>query len=438
MGPCRGDLGPPGGGRSGRARGRRARLDAASGVVVLPGHRHARGPDLRPRRRRHRDRRRRPARRRRGPAHRALRVRPRPRDRAQRRRPASFGVQLALPDVAARAVHASTTAWSCPTTSRSTSAPTSGQRGPARLPRVGAGRRPAAARSTSPATAATRSTPARAPATSPSTPTARRRGCRCARRRARSARCCPPGRYDLDAESSVRATSACAASTPRADAPYSVQVLSALRRRRRWRAARDRARSSSTAGFARAGHAVAYLVVTLPVTLLALPAVAAADRSARRSAWPGSGCRCCSPRRRACRAARAARPARRQPLAGRAGPADPGPRARHRAARSGARSTCSRDRSLWRMATHLALRPVLVAALLVVALAPVFALALLLRARDRRARGRGRGRLRRAVGARRRRSGCVLLALALPAAALALADAGDALPRAVRDHARRC
>ena len=36
VGPCRGDLGPPGGGRSARARDRRARLHARARVVSYP------------------------------------------------------------------------------------------------------------------------------------------------------------------------------------------------------------------------------------------------------------------------------------------------------------------------------------------------------------------------------------------------------------------
>ena len=105
-----------------RARDRRARLDRASALVSYPVDRHARGPDVRPRRRRHRDRRRRPARQRRGPAQRALRRSgTAPRDRDAASRPASSAcARAARPRCSARA--ASPTASSCPTTSRSTSA----------------------------------------------------------------------------------------------------------------------------------------------------------------------------------------------------------------------------------------------------------------------------------------------------------------------------
>ena len=89
---------------------------------LLPGHRRARGPRVRPRRRRHHDRRRRPARRRRGPAHRALRVRAHAGDRTRSVEGRRLQGHLALPDLAAGPVHASSTASSCPTTSRSRSA----------------------------------------------------------------------------------------------------------------------------------------------------------------------------------------------------------------------------------------------------------------------------------------------------------------------------
>ena len=99
------------------------------------------------------------------------------------------------------------------------------EREPARLSRLGPDHRPAAARSTSRTTAATRSTRARAPAPSRCRPPARRRGCRCARARARSARRCRPAATTIDAESSSGRESV-RGLTARDDAPYSVQALS--------------------------------------------------------------------------------------------------------------------------------------------------------------------------------------------------------------------
>ena len=171
----------------------------------------------------------------------------------------------------------------------------------------------------------------------------------------------------------------------------------------------------------RAGHAVAYLVVTLPVTLLALPAVAAAD--ARRGAQRGRdrAAAAASPRRRACRGLeRLDRRAANRWLDAQVPPIPGRVRGTRRRVPALAR-TCSRTARCGGPPRTSTLRPVLVAALLVVALAPVFALALLPAARDRRARGRERASTTSGRGRSGPALGLVLLALALPAAALALA-----------------
>jgi signal transduction histidine kinase len=168
----------------------------------------------------------------------------------------------------------------------------------------------------------------------------------------------------------------------------------------------------------RAGHAVAYLFVTLPVTLLALPAVAALTLGAALSV-AGIGLPLLVAAAACCRALeRLDRRAANRWLAAQVPPI-PGPVL-------GAGSAFRRslyllsDRSLWRTATHLALRPVLVAAMLVVALAPLFAFALLLELGVGGLAGAGDvdfvGPWALGPG-----SGLALSALAVPAAALALA-----------------
>ena len=169
----------------------------------------------------------------------------------------------------------------------------------------------------------------------------------------------------------------------------------------------------------RAGHAVAYLVVSLPVTLLAWPAVAllvigaalsvAGHRAAARGRRGG-----CVP------GARAAGPARREPLAGHAGAA------RTRVACAAATGALRRtldllnERSLWRMAAFLTIRPLLAAALMAVALVPVFVFALLLELGIEGVAGAaevdfvGPWTLTPLLGV-------ILLAFALPAAALTVA-----------------
>jgi hypothetical protein len=127
--------------------------------------------------------------------------------------------------------------------------------------------------------------------------------------------------------------------------------------------------------FTRAGHAVAYLATTLPVTLLALPAVAALTLGAALSV-AGIGlpllvaaaafCRTLErlDRRAANRWLGAQVPPIAKPVLGTGGPFR--------------RSLyLLSDHSLWRTVTHLTLRPLLVGAMVVVALVPVFAFALL-------------------------------------------------------------
>ena len=128
--------------------------------------------------------------------------------------------------------------------------------------------------------------------------------------------------------------------------------------------------------FARAGHAIAYLFVTLPVTLLALPAVLALILGAALSV-AGIGLPLLRAAAAACRGLeRLDRRAANRWLATQVPPI-PAPVL---GTGGGFRRSLYllSDRSLWRTAAHLTMRPVLVAALLVVALAPVFALALCL------------------------------------------------------------
>ena len=268
------------------------------------------------------DRRRRAAGRARGPAHRALRVRPRRRGPAHAWPAASCASTRAAPTRCSRRAR-SATAWSCPTTSRSTSARRGGNVTLPRLPRLGAGDDARRRRSTSPATAATRSTRARRAATSPSSaacapPAARR----CARR-GLGARVACRRAATTSTPRARRAATTCAASTRRADAPFAIQVLSSsgdvvgggrvrdrgARARPPPRARRPRRRlpRRHAAGRRcwRCPRSLALVLgAALSVVGIGLPLLLAAAA--------------------ACRAARAARPARRQPLAGRAGPADPG------------------------------------------------------------------------------------------------------------------
>ncbi len=168
----------------------------------------------------------------------------------------------------------------------------------------------------------------------------------------------------------------------------------------------------------RAGHAVAYLFTTLPVTLLAIPAVALLILGAALSV-AGIGLPLLLAAAAACRrlvrwdraAANRWLDARIPPIASRA-----------RGSGSWFRQSLDllSDRGLWRMAMHLALRPVLAVALVVVALAPVFALALVLQLGIGGLAGFdevdyvGPWSLGPVVG-------LVLLMLALPAAALTIA-----------------
>jgi signal transduction histidine kinase len=170
--------------------------------------------------------------------------------------------------------------------------------------------------------------------------------------------------------------------------------------------------------FARAGHAVAYLVVTLPVTLLGIPAVLLLIVGAALSV-AGIGLPLLAAAAAACRGLeRLDRRAANRWLSAQVPPL-PAPVAGTGGAFRRSLQLLS-DRSLWRTAAHLTLRPVLVAALLVVGLAPVFALALCLEL--------GLGGLTGAaeldyVGpwALGPALGLVLFALAAPAAALSLA-----------------
>jgi signal transduction histidine kinase len=168
----------------------------------------------------------------------------------------------------------------------------------------------------------------------------------------------------------------------------------------------------------RAGHAVAYLFATLPVTLLALPAVAFLTLGAALSV-AGLGLPLLLAAAAFCRGLeRLDRRAANRWLGAQVPPIPkPAPAAGGAIRRS---LTILSDRALWRTAAHLALRPLLVGAMLAVALVPVFALALLLEL--------GVGGLAGAaeldyVGpwALGPGLGLILTALSLPAAALALA-----------------
>jgi signal transduction histidine kinase len=168
----------------------------------------------------------------------------------------------------------------------------------------------------------------------------------------------------------------------------------------------------------RASHAVTYLIATLPLTLLALPAVAALILGAALSV-AGIGLPVLVAAADFCRALeRLDRRAANRWLATQVPPIPNRVRGTGGAFRRSLYLLS--DRSLWRTATHLAMRPVLMAALLLVALAPVFALALCLQLGIGAFAGAnevdyiGPWSLGPALG-------LVLCALALPAAALALA-----------------
>jgi signal transduction histidine kinase len=168
----------------------------------------------------------------------------------------------------------------------------------------------------------------------------------------------------------------------------------------------------------RAGHAVGYLIVSLPVTLLAWPAVALLVLGAALSVtgiglplvWAGAY---------ACRAlARLDRRAANRWLDAQV-PRYPG---RRRSAEGAFRRTLEllSERSLWRMAAFLTIRPILAMALIVVGLLPVFVLALLIELGIEALAGSpsvdyiGPWALSPLFGV-------LLLALALPAAALTIA-----------------
>ncbi|MDA0167490.1 sensor domain-containing protein [Solirubrobacter taibaiensis] len=126
----------------------------------------------------------------------------------------------------------------------------------------------------------------------------------------------------------------------------------------------------------RAGHAVAYLIVSLPVTLLAWPAVALLVIGAAFSVL-GIGLPLVVAGAGACRAlARLDRRAANRWLDTQV-PQYPG---RVRSDEGALRRTLDllNERSLWRMAAFLMIRPLLAAALMAVALVPVFVFALLL------------------------------------------------------------
>jgi signal transduction histidine kinase len=128
--------------------------------------------------------------------------------------------------------------------------------------------------------------------------------------------------------------------------------------------------------FTRARHAVAYLVATLPLTVLAIPAIIALILGAALSV-AGIGLPLLVAAADFSRALeRLDRRAANRWLATQVPPIPSRVRGTGGAFRRSLYLLS--DRSLWRTATHLALRPVLFVALLAVALAPVFALALCL------------------------------------------------------------
>jgi signal transduction histidine kinase len=172
------------------------------------------------------------------------------------------------------------------------------------------------------------------------------------------------------------------------------------------------------ARLARAGRAVAYLAAGLPIAVLAVVAVAALVLGAALSVV-GVGLPILVVAAEACRAlVRADRRAANRWLDVHIPPIP----ARVRTPGSAFRRSLDllSDRALWRMAAHLAIRPVLIGALLVVALAPVAVLALLLQLGATGLAGAG-GVDYVGPWALGPALGLLLCALALPAAALVVA-----------------
>jgi signal transduction histidine kinase len=168
----------------------------------------------------------------------------------------------------------------------------------------------------------------------------------------------------------------------------------------------------------RAGHAVAYLALSVPLAILAIPAVAALVIGAALSVV-GIGLPLFVAAAAASRAlVRADRRAANRWLGLHIAPVP----ARARAPGGAFRRSLEllSDRALWRMAAHLAIRPVLIGALIVVALLPVGVLALLVQLGLTGLAGAGSvdyvgpWDLGPALG-------LLLLALAVPAAALVIA-----------------
>ena len=360
----------------------------------LPRDGAGRGPDLRRRRRRHRDRRRRPARRRRGAALRALLVRPRGRRSSRASRAPTYRVHARCPTtllgpctVDHRVIVPDNVALDIRTSGGHVSL--RGYRGSARIV-TGSGAIDISGYCGN-------SLDARAGSGDITVEAA----CAPPRLSLRSGSgsihaVLPAGRYDLDAESTSGSESV-RGLTPRADAPYTVQVLSGVGRRL-GRGPVVIASLELDRRLVRAGHAVAYLVTTLPVTLLAIPAVALLILGAALSV-AGIGLPLLLAAAAACRRLVRLGSRRGQPLAGCAGAADPEPRARDgqlvpAVARPAVRPRPVADGDASGAAAgagRRAGRGRARAGVRAGAAAP---------ARHRRAGGLRRGRLRRAVGAR--------------------------------------
>jgi signal transduction histidine kinase len=169
----------------------------------------------------------------------------------------------------------------------------------------------------------------------------------------------------------------------------------------------------------RAGHALAYLIASLPVTLLAIPAVALLILGAALSV-AGIGLPLLLAAAALCRRlVQLDRSAANRWLDAGIPAIPPGPARGHGSAFRRSLELLS-DRALWRMAAHLAMRPVLAVALVVVALAPMFALALALQLGIDGIAGLG-GVDYVGPWALGPALGVVLCALTLPAAALTIA-----------------
>jgi signal transduction histidine kinase len=169
----------------------------------------------------------------------------------------------------------------------------------------------------------------------------------------------------------------------------------------------------------RAGHAVAYLGQTLPVTLLALPAVLVLVLGAALSVV-GIGLPLLIAAASLCRwLVRLDRVAANRWLDAQVPPI-PG---RMRTGGGAFRQSLDllSDRGMWRMATHLTIRPLMAAGLLVVALAPVVALAVVLQLGIEGVAGVDDTVDYVGPWALGPGLGVVLLALSLPAAALTIA-----------------